>query len=149
MPIGDGAASRPSKSKPAGGPAEPAVRMAALVVDDSREWARVTARMLESAGYAVEVVTTTADALARVAMGGLDAVVTDMLLRPTGTGDDVARAAVAAGVPRVVAMSGVATSCAVDGVPLVSKDALGDLVLAIEGSERPAVSRPRRQWWQR
>jgi two-component system, OmpR family, KDP operon response regulator KdpE len=61
-----------------------------LVVDDEPQFLRALATNLRGAGYAVETVSTAAEALAAAALDPPDAVILDLVL-PDGTGTDVCR----------------------------------------------------------
>lgn len=64
---------------------------AILLVEDYGDALEAMQLLLERAGYRVEGVTSVADAMDRLAAGGIDAVVTDLGL-PDGSGVDIARA---------------------------------------------------------
>lgn len=75
--------------------------MRILLVEDDATGASWAKSALESLGHAVQIASTRGDALAAIAVGGIDAVITDLVLEPdTSTlgGIEVAEAAAKAGV---------------------------------------------------
>lgn len=83
-----------------------------LVVEDEALVAFDNETMLQAAGYeVVGAVDNVADALALIARGGIDLVLTDIRINGDGSGLDVARAASAAAIPVLFA----AGACPVGG----------------------------------